>query len=164
MMRKWIRWALATVGVLVTAMFLATGASAEKGTASQAAGAKPSADDESDATDILGANAACYVCHMTFVKEELATVHLKEKIGCIQCHGPSDKHANDEHIGATKPDIVFKRDQIDKSCMKCHEGHDVPAKAVVARFVERKLPVQASPVCTECHGMHKIAKADKAAQ
>ena len=114
---------------------------------------------DSDVTDILGANAACYVCHMTFVKEELAKTHLAAKVGCIKCHGPSTKHANDEHIGATKPDITFQRRQVDAMCGKCHKGHDVAAGKIVARFVERKLPTGTAPLCTECHGTHKIAKA-----
>ena len=120
---------------------------------------KPAEDDESDATDVLGSNAACYVCHTTFVKEDLAKVHLKEKIGCIKCHGPSEKHANDEHVGATKPDVVIKRHEVDASCVKCHETHDAPARAVIARFIDRKLPADAKPICTGCHGMHKVDKA-----
>lgn len=106
--------------------------------------------------DLLGANAACYVCHVTFVKEDLARTHLKAKIGCIKCHGLSEKHANDEHIGATRPDVTFRRQEVDASCLKCHAAHDVPAKAVVARFLGRHLSARTPPVCTDCHGMHKI--------
>jgi hypothetical protein len=97
---------------------------------------------------------------MTFVKEELAKSHLVEKIACVKCHGLSDKHANDENIGATKPDIVFKRSEVDASCLKCHDSHDVPATQVVARFVERGLTSSKSPlICTDCHGHHKIDRA-----
>lgn len=110
--------------------------------------------------DPLGPNAACYVCHMTFVFEELARTHLTEKVTCIECHGLSAAHANDENIGATKPDIMYKRDEIDGSCEKCHEEHDVPAQDVVARFLERKLKVR-KPVCTDCHGMHRIEHAEE---
>lgn len=120
--------------------------------------AKPAAAKAEEENDPLGANAACYVCHMTFVKEEMAKVHLAKKVGCIDCHGLSAKHANDENIGATKPDITYKRDQIDPSCVKCHEAHDVPGKKVIARFVARKLPAARQPVCTECHGTHKIER------
>lgn len=112
-----------------------------------------------DIVEIMGSNAACCVCHMTFLKEEMAKSHLKAKVGCVKCHGTSAAHANDEHIGATKPDIVFNRDQIDPSCVKCHETHNAPAKDVIARFVERKLPSSPQPACTECHGMHRIDKA-----
>jgi hypothetical protein len=109
-----------------------------------------------DAIDALGANLACYVCHTTFIKEEMVQVHLKENIGCIKCHGLSDKHANDENVGATKPDVTFKRPKVDASCAQCHEGHDAPATAVIARFLERHLPADRTPICTDCHGTHKI--------
>jgi len=119
-----------------------------------------------DATEVdpLGPNAACYVCHMTFIKEELAKVHLAEKIACTNCHGLSDKHANDENIGATKPDIVYSRDKVDKSCEQCHDTHDAPAKKVLARFTERRLSLQRPVICTDCHGTHKIDRSAEAQQ
>jgi len=117
-------------------------------------------DDESPGAEInpLGPNAGCYVCHMTFVREPLAKEHLAAKIGCIKCHGVSADHANDEDVGATKPDIFFKRDQVDDSCNKCHKTHDAAAIEVLTRFKERRLPLKPPPVCTDCHGMHKIEK------
>lgn len=116
---------------------------------------KPSPGAE---TDPLSANAGCYVCHIPFVKEELSKVHLKAKVACVKCHGLCDKHANDENIGATKPDITYKRHQIDAACVKCHEKHDAPALKVIARFQQRRLPPSPVAVCTECHGTHKIEK------
>lgn len=110
--------------------------------------------------DPLGPNSACYVCHMTFVFEELAKTHLAEKVTCIECHGLSAAHANDENIGATKPDITYKREKIDASCQKCHETHDVAANEVVARFLERQLK-DPKLVCTDCHGMHRIEHAEE---
>ena len=106
--------------------------------------------------DPLGPNAACYVCHTTFVREQMSKVHLAEKVTCVKCHGLSDKHANDENIGATKPDVTFKRAQIDAACEKCHDEHDVSARKVLARFRQRHLPAGQAPVCTDCHGMHRI--------
>jgi len=114
--------------------------------------------------DPLSLNGACYVCHVTFVKEELAKVHLAEGISCAKCHGLSDKHANDENIGATKPDIVFSRDKVDKSCEECHDTHDAPATKVLARFAERKLSLQAPVICTDCHGTHKIDRSAETQQ
>jgi len=119
----------------------------------------PKGAKDEDPTDALGANAACYVCHQTFVKEELARSHLTHAVTCIKCHGPSDKHANDENIGATKPDILIPRAKVDASCTACHKSHDVAPARVLARFVERRLPAAAQPVCTECHGSHRIARA-----
>ena len=118
------------------------------------------AEEESDEgqLDPLGANAACYVCHMTYVKEELSTLHLKEKIDCITCHGVSAGHANDENVGATKPDITFKREQVGASCRECHADHNASPEAVIAQWIELGSPKQA-PVCTDCHGKHRIEKA-----
>ena len=116
------------------------------------------ADEPLDADDLLAANAACCVCHTTFVKEELAKQHLENKVPCTKCHGLSDKHANDEHIGATKPDVLYPRVKIDAACEKCHEDHNVPGKKVVRRFVERKLSSASPTVCTDCHGHHKIER------
>ncbi len=108
--------------------------------------------------DPLSQNGACYICHIPFIKEELAKMHLAEGISCAQCHGLSDKHANDENIGATKPDILYSRDKVDKSCQECHDAHDVPAKQVLARFAERKLSWSTPVICTDCHGAHKIER------
>ena len=132
--------------------------------------AQPSTEEEdSDGAEIdpLGPNAACYVCHIPFVREKLSKVHLKEKIGCIQCHGRSAGHANDEDIGATKPDVYFKRHQVDAACRECHKEHDVPARQVIARWIERGHP-PAPAICTDCHGAHRIEQsaqdADKPGQ
>ncbi len=138
----------------------AEGAAAPTQTAASpkaAADNPPPAESES-ADDPMGPNGACYVCHMTFVKEKLAKTHLAHKIACAKCHGLSAKHANDENIGATKPDITYRRSQVDASCQKCHEGHNATARQVVARFLERKLSPRADPVCTDCHGTHKIER------
>ncbi len=114
--------------------------------------------------DPLSLNGACYVCHIPFVKEELAKVHLAEGVSCAKCHGLSDKHANDENIGATKPDIVYSRDKVDKSCEECHDTHDAPAKEVLARFAERKLSPKTQAICTDCHGTHKIDRSAETQQ
>ena len=103
-----------------------------------------------DETNPLGANAACYVCHMTFVKEELSKTHLRAKVPCIHCHGLSAGHANDEDIGATPPDVSFERDQVDAMCLKCHRRHDIAAEELAAH--------KSQPICTDCHGNHRIKK------
>ena len=103
-----------------------------------------------DETNPLGANAACYVCHMTFVKEKLSKTHLRAKVTCIRCHGLSEGHANDEDIGATPPDISFKRDQVNAMCLKCHEKHDISLKKLAAH--------KSPPICTDCHDTHRIVQ------
>jgi hypothetical protein len=122
------------------------------------AGADDPAPDAAEELDPLGANAACYVCHIPFVKEELSKVHLEGKVTCIVCHGLSAAHANDEYVGATPPDVGFTRDEVDPLCLRCHETHDAPARKVLARFLERGLSVKSPPGCTDCHGSHKIER------
>ncbi|NQU20400.1 MAG: cytochrome c3 family protein [Candidatus Nealsonbacteria bacterium] len=113
------------------------------------------AADSGDTIDPLSTNATCYVCHTMFVREPISKVHFKAKVTCIDCHGLSAAHANDEDVGATKPDVMYKRGRVDKMCSKCHKEHDVPAAEVIGRFIERK-PAQSPAVCTDCHGRHKI--------
>ncbi|MHC4402811.1 MAG: cytochrome c3 family protein [Planctomycetota bacterium] len=117
-------------------------------------------DEDVPEIDPLGPNSACYVCHIPFVREELGRDHLREKITCIDCHGLSAGHANDEDVGATPPDKTYQRHQVDASCAECHEEHDVPAKQIIARFLERKPPKRPA-VCTDCHGTHKIERAQE---
>ncbi|OHB66612.1 MAG: hypothetical protein A2V70_07535 [Planctomycetes bacterium RBG_13_63_9] len=117
--------------------------------------------DPAEESDSLGANAACYICHIPFVKEELSKVHLKAKVGCIKCHGLSADHANDENIGATKPDVLFGRKEIGPSCRECHPNHNVPPQKIVARFLQRNVAPKPSPVCTDCHGSHKIERPEE---
>jgi hypothetical protein len=143
---------------VMVAMLLATlsawgwlGEDAAAGKSAESEGAESSGET----IDPLSVNATCYVCHIPFVREEISKVHFAEEITCIKCHGLSAAHANDEDVGATKPDITYARDQVDKMCRECHETHDVPAADVVARFAERKL-TQTAAVCTDCHGHHRI--------
>ena len=114
-------------------------------------------EEEEEFLDPMGPNAACYVCHMTFIFEELSKVHLKEKVTCVECHGVSAAHANDEDIGATKPDKMYKRCEISPSCRKCHKEHGAKPEEVVARWIKIGSPKQ-EPVCTDCHGTHKIER------
>jgi predicted CXXCH cytochrome family protein len=111
----------------------------------------------SGSSNAMGSNLACYVCHMTYVKEPLSRVHLKHKVYCIDCHGVSADHANDEDIGATKPDICFKRSQVNDACRKCHSKHNAAPEKLIKRWTDRKL-TKTPPVCTDCHGTHKIKR------
>jgi hypothetical protein len=120
--------------------------------------APDAAEETAEEVDPLGANAACYVCHIPFVKEELSQVHLEGKVTCIVCHGLSAAHANDENVGATPPDVGFTRDEVEPLCLRCHETHDAPARKVLARFLERGLSPKSVPACTDCHGSHKIER------
>ncbi len=114
---------------------------------------------------VVKSNDQCYVCHMPFLKERLAAVHAKLHVWCGTCHGPSVPHIEDEYIGATPPDIVFKKDKVDRMCGQCHdpEEHSVVAgKLRRARLAEsqkaqRKIKgrkIKVTGVCTDCHGSH----------
>lgn len=113
----------------------------------------------------LGPNAGCYVCHMTFVGETISKVHAAAKIACTRCHGTSAAHANDENVGATPPDVVYGRGEVNSHCRACHKTHDVAPELIVARLAERRkenpppAPLTPPVVCTDCHGEHKIARA-----
>jgi hypothetical protein len=119
-----------------------------------------------EASRPLGPNAACYVCHMTFVGEPLAKQHLEAGIGCINCHGVSSAHANDENIGATPPDIVIEGDKaVIVHCHACHPTHDAEAAEMLARWKDRHASSPApEPLdwlavrCTACHGNHRIER------
>jgi predicted CXXCH cytochrome family protein len=110
--------------------------------------AKEASSTQYDETNPMGANSGCYVCHIPFVREKLSKIHLQAKVGCIDCHGISAGHANDEDIGATKPDITFKHEQVDAMCLKCHHRHDISAE-MTAKY-------KSQPICTDCHGSHRI--------
>lgn len=116
---------------------------------------KPGGKDK-DATSL---NQACYVCHNNYSEEAMVTVHAKEKVGCVDCHGLSFAHRDDED-NITPPDVMYPLEKIDAACQKCHETHDAPAKKVLTRWQERCPAKQdfATVVCTDCHGQHRLDK------
>jgi formate-dependent nitrite reductase cytochrome c552 subunit len=89
----------------------------------------------------------------------MAVWHAKEEVGCMDCHGPSLAHRNDED-NITPPDKMFPPGAIDESCGECHDSHDVPAVKVIARWQARcpKKTDAATVVCTDCHGHHRLEK------
>jgi hypothetical protein len=110
-------------------------------------------------------NGACYVCHLELQKEELTTVHLRENIGCADCHGTSNEHMHDEML-MTKPDVVFGRLEVAPLCAKCHEKpheeRQPQLKAFLDQWRGRDRPngraVHERSICTDCHGTHNIVK------
>ena len=117
-------------------------------TEEQAAGASTKADGE---------NMACFVCHGNYRGEFVAERHAKVNVGCVNCHGDSFAHRNDEN-NTTPPENMYPADKIDPFCQGCHDAHDVPPKKVVARW--KKLDIDKSDpagiVCTDCHGEHRM--------
>ena len=112
-------------------------------------------------------NDVCYVCHIPFAEEALSVAHAQAKVGCRQCHGPSAGHMNDENIGATPPDRVYKASQVDRMCAKCHAARDHPKVAPAVRAARlaastkaqsevKGHSVEPAGICTDCHGTHWI--------
>jgi hypothetical protein len=102
-------------------------------------------------------NTACFVCHAGYGEEPLTGWHAIANVGCVDCHGKSYPHRNDEN-NTTPPDIMYPADGIDLFCQKCHTSHDVPAAKVVARWQQRrsdKTDLKVT-VCTDCHGDHRL--------
>ncbi len=102
-------------------------------------------------------NQACYVCHTNYETEPFAVSHGKAKVACIQCHGKSFAHRNDED-NITPPDVMFPPEKIASNCAQCHKTHDVSAVEVIARWQQR-CPEKTDPgsiVCTDCHGQHRL--------
>jgi hypothetical protein len=102
-------------------------------------------------------NTACFVCHVNYNLEPLASRHAKANIGCAVCHGQSFEHKNDEN-NTTPPEKMYPADKIDSFCRSCHNSHDVPPSKVVAHWLKR-YPDKTVPdeiVCTDCHGNHRI--------
>jgi Cytochrome c3 len=110
------------------------------------------------ATRAATENSACLVCHANFKTEFLVRRHAAADIGCFHCHGRSLAHQNDEN-NTTPPQTMYAADQIDPFCRSCrHKTHDVPAREVIARWMERGLDKTDSKsiVCTDCHGRHRM--------
>ena len=104
-------------------------------------------------------NFACYVCHGNYEDEKLVVTHGKKKVGCIDCHGKSYAHRNDED-NITPPDKMYPLEEVDKMCVACHDTHNVPAQEVLERWQER-CPTKRNPkeiVCTDCHYQHRLAR------
>jgi predicted CXXCH cytochrome family protein len=121
-------------------------------------------DEPKDAASMKGKefltiNNACFVCHNNYSEEELVIEHAKEKTGCVDCHGQSFAHRDDED-NVTPPDKMYPLKKIDAACQECHDTHDAPARKVLARWQERcpQKTEFATIVCTDCHGHHRLAK------
>jgi len=92
----------------------------------------------------------CGICHIDVEDELFPTVHFKEKIGCIKCHGKSKAHLADEN-NEVLPDRVFTKKTIDKFCQKCHDcGRE-----------EEAVKPAVKKICTDCHGAHTLTPPEK---
>ncbi len=123
-------------------------------------------------------NSFCYVCHINFKKEPLVVRHRLANVGCVDCHGKSRAHADDED-NATAPDIMYTKDEANNACSTgCHEEEDVRknryhkawflqadavAKALAAAKAASRpyTDTRKRKYCTDCHGLHKLDIRDR---
>jgi hypothetical protein len=101
-------------------------------------------------------NSRCFVCHVNYMQEDLATTHAGANIGCAACHGPSDAHIADESWASggngTAPDRMYTRDKIKTSCMACHAKDKINTPQHMAVLTD----TEGTKVCTDCHGNHRL--------
>ena len=103
-------------------------------------------------------NSRCFVCHLNYQTETIATTHARANIGCAKCHGASDAHIADESWASggkgTAPDIMYPSAKVNGLCTTCHdmEKDDIKNKCKFHR-----LPESEKKVCTDCHGKHRLA-------
>ncbi len=93
-------------------------------------------------------NSRCHVCHLNFEEEPVALAHARAGVGCDTCHGRSAAHCGDEN-NLAPPDILYRLDQVNAACGKCHIHLSAEHAGVVAGSPEKKH-------CTDCHGRHRL--------
>jgi len=104
-------------------------------------------------------NSRCQVCHINFMKEDLAVVHAKAGIGCAECHGISDAHIADESwasgANGTAPDIMYPRAKITPFCVQCHTREKLGDREMHKALFDDSV---ADQTCVDCHGKHRMAR------
>lgn len=113
-------------------------------------------DDEEGAGGPVADNSRCFVCHLNYMREDIAVVHASAGIGCQGCHGESSPHIADESWAeggnGTAPDIMYAREKVNPACMACHPKEKIDTavhKAVLSATAEKIY-------CTDCHGTHRL--------
>ena len=100
-------------------------------------------------------NSYCLVCHSNYEQEKLVCGHQPAGVGCEKCHGLSDKHSADED-NITPPDRMYPKDEINASCLACHEREKLIKDADHKDIYEAKAEAD-DETCTECHGLqHRL--------
>ena len=98
---------------------------------------------------------SCVVCHVDAADQWTGTAHDHNDVGCIECHGPSEAHAQDEN-NEVLPDELFARADVDYLCAKCHV-------CTRTRDEETLAAIAPARVCTDCHTAHAFATSAPAA-
>lgn len=92
----------------------------------------------------------CARCHAKQVEEHRTSVHNGDRlpIPCARCH--ADIHAIQSHKG--------DKLAIAETCSGCHSRQQPYFEST--HFEALKKGVKDAPTCTDCHGVHAIAKVD----
>jgi hypothetical protein len=101
------------------------------------------------ATEAATGNMACFVCHANYRGELLADSHTKANVGCVNCHGDSFAHRNDEN-NTTPPETMYPAERIDPFCQGCHDAHDISARKIIAAWTKQKAN-KPDVTCEGCH-------------
>lgn len=96
------------------------------------------------------ANQRCLECHASFNEDYLSMRHVKSGIGCVDCHGKSERHADDVK-SLIAPERMIKRSGLVEFCLTCHEKAALPD--VHDPFFKGKMQKK---YCTDCHGAHRL--------
>jgi hypothetical protein len=99
----------------------------------------------------------CLDCHRTYYADSFAILHSRQGIRCVDCHGPSEAHKNDEG-NITPPDVMFARDDINTACRKCHSVRNraIPAPISRKRHGEIARIEPKDVMCMDCHGQKHL--------
>lgn len=104
----------------------------------------------------MAVNGRCFVCHISYIQEELAVTHARAGMGCAQCHGESDAHIDDESWTSggkgTAPDRIYAPQEVDRFCMACHAGDTFNDDNHTPPAADQSQKQR----CTDCHGSHLL--------
>jgi len=104
--------------------------------------------EEAEAMEQASAT-GCALCHVDVGEETRDASHRREGVGCVECHGESEGHVEDEN-NEVPPDEVFARQDVDRLCADCHDcSRDVDIEPETA---------ESGKVCTDCHRAHTFER------
>jgi hypothetical protein len=100
-------------------------------------------------------NSLCSVCHANWDDEKFVQRHRRKGVGCVDCHGESEAHMDDEE-SHVPPEIVIPREMVDRTCMEnCHRKEKVERVGKHRKWLDDP---DNRKVCTDCHGEHRLDK------
>jgi len=92
----------------------------------------------------------CFFCRADLIFETRDSVHTKNGIDCISCHGRSVDHTFAED-NSVKPEKIFKKKDVAKFCGSCHDD-----ELKIFLKGQHNKEVENSPTCSTCHKSHRF--------